>query len=128
VVTPDEIRWEVLAPAADLFKSIRSKIKPEAYEADKAALKQFLCSYFSSDAGKDCDKKSGKSISPVGFRTGKGGKCLKVRWLVPGGGKSGGLRLAIVAYCGPKHVKIAAVWQRKDDPDDSEFSGAVKSA
>lgn len=27
-----------------------------------------------------------------------GGRCLKVRWAVRGGGKSGGFRLAIVAY------------------------------
>lgn len=32
--------------------------------------------------------------------TAKGGKVLKVRWAIPGSGKSGSLRLVVVAYCG----------------------------
>jgi hypothetical protein len=128
MVTPNEIRWEILPAADDLFNSIRKKIKAEAYDAGKVALKQLLCAYFNSESGKNCDKKSGKTIAPVGSRTGKGGKCLKVRWLVPGQGKSGGMRIAVVAYCEAKHVKLAAAWLRKDDPGDHEFADAVKSA
>jgi hypothetical protein len=126
MVRPDEIAWKVLAPAAELFGTIRKQGTPEAYETGKNGLKQLLCDYFNSDSGKDCAKKSGKTISPVGSPTGKGGKCLKVRWLVPGGGKSGGLRIAIVAYCGAKQVKLAGAWLRKEDPSDDEFVAVVK--
>jgi hypothetical protein len=128
LVTHHEIRWEVLKPAGGLFSHIYKQCKPEAYDAGKVALKQLLCAYFNSESGTDCAKKGGSAVAPVGFRTGKGGKCLKVRWLVPGHGKSGGMRIAVVVYCDAKHVKLANAWLRKDDPSDAEFAESVESA
>lgn len=72
-------------------------------------------------------KKQGKSISPIGA-TAAGGKRLKVRWLIPGKGKSGGLRLAVVAYCEERLVKVAGAWVRKDDPSDGEIDKATQGA
>ena len=57
-----------------------------------------------------------------------GGKCIKVRWGLPGQGKSGGLRLAIVVYCERRHVKICGAWKRRSDPSDAEFTEATKGA
>ncbi len=54
------------------------------------SLQKYLCRYFS--AASDCSREQGKSISPMGA-TKSGGKCLKVRWIVTGRGKSGGLRM-----------------------------------
>jgi hypothetical protein len=40
-------------------------------------------------------------------RNSAGGKILKMRWGRPGCGKSGGMRLAIVAYCAKRIVVLA---------------------
>jgi hypothetical protein len=112
MVTPDEITWEVLKAALPEIDKIRKHVTPEAREADKNALRAYLCDYFNSDEGTRCEQKQGKGISPVGFPTGAGGKCLKVRWLIPGQGKSGGLRLAVV----------------EDEPADADFAEAVAKA
>lgn len=55
-----------------------------------------------------------------------GGKILKVRWGLPGMGKSGGLRLAVVAYCESREVVIAGAFLRSDDPDDATFFAAAE--
>ena len=61
----------------------------EEFKATREALKKYLCHYFSNGT---CNT-AGSGISPMGA-TPKGGKILKVRWAMPGCGKSGGLRLA----------------------------------
>jgi hypothetical protein len=124
-VKPSDITWEILDGARAEIDRLRGQMTPEAYEDDKRSLQAYLCNYFNSDDGKDCDAKQGKAISPVGFSTGQGGKCLKVRWAVPGQGKSGGLRLAVVADCEAKRVKLAGAWLRRDDPEDADFAAAV---
>ncbi len=95
---------------------------PEAYGEQKQALKEFLCSYFSATT---CDRQQGNSISPVAA-TGAGGKVLKVRWGLPGQGKSGGLRLVIVAYCDERRVVIAQASLRKDGLSDEQIEASVK--
>ena len=94
---------------------------PEAYAQDKQALKEFLCGYFSSG---DCRNAQGNSISPL-KATPLGGKVLKVRWAYPGCGKSGSLRLIVVAYCEQKRVHIAQAFDRRQDPTDDEIRDAV---
>jgi hypothetical protein len=129
MVTRDDITWEIMKTALPAINKIRGTITEEAYQADKKALQDFLCGYFNSDHGKDCNRKQGESqISPVGHITAKGGKCLKVRWGIPGQGKSGGVRLAVVAYCDDKHVKLAGAWLRRDEPGDGELAGAFEKA
>ena len=123
-VDPASVTWETLGGAAKTIATARAKLSATDCGVDDEALHKFLCGYFGSDAA--CTKKQGKTISPVGFKTGKGGKCLKVRWAYPGCGKSGGLRLAVVAYCDSKRVRIAGAWIRNDDPSDEEFAQAFK--
>jgi hypothetical protein len=121
VVAVEEITWEVLDAARPVLDQVRARMTEDEYLDDRSALRKFLCAYFNS-GDKDCKHKQGRAISPLGFATGAGGKCLKARWGIPGGGKSGGLRLAVVAYCKEKRVRLAGAWVRKSDPDDEDFA------
>lgn len=119
---PQDGKWSIVTTANGL-KEARERIGEENFSASKAALKKYLCEYFST--GNDCAEKQGAGISPVGA-TPKGGKILKVRWGLPGCGKSGGLRLAVVAYCSELRVVIAEAFLRRDDPSDADFETATK--
>lgn len=114
--------WTVLSSAEGVWK-VRKLMNEKVYEQSKEALKLFLCDYFSTGR---CTQKQGKSISPIGA-TPNGGKILKVRWGLPGQGKSGSLRLVVVAYCEERRVVIAEAFLRNTDPNDDDFSSAVKS-
>ena len=121
--TASEIRWEVLPRARTALDQVRESRGAAAYDAEKTALRQYLCGYFNSGT---CRHKQGDQISPMRSTfTASGGKCLKVRWGLPGGGKSGGLRLAVVVYCEQKHVKICGAWLRREDPSDADFDAAT---
>ena len=121
-----EVEWRVLPVAASVFTELRRVMGDEAYERDKLRLQDFLCAYFSVGV---CTDRQGNSIAPMkSTATGQGGKCLKVRWATPGSGKSGGLRLAVVAYCDQKLVKIAGAWHRREDPSDDDFFSAASDA
>lgn len=103
----------------------QSVLGDESYDALKASLKAFVSDYFSTVA--NCDAKQGKSISPVKSGV-DGAKGLKVRFGFPGCGKSGGLRLAILAFCSERLVKIAGAWIRSDDPDDEDIGSAFAAS
>lgn len=118
---PEDGTWIVGKDATDL-KDIRDELGVEEYDKQKLAMKEFLCGYFSTG---DCVSKQGRSVSPLGG-TPKGGKALKVRWGLPGCGKSGGIRLIVVAYCAEKKAVVAYASKRKDDPSEKEFKGAYK--
>jgi hypothetical protein len=53
---------------------------------------------------------------------------LKVRWNRPGQGKSGALRLIVLAFCETRHVHIADAALRSDDPSKEEAASAVAHA
>ena len=118
---PDDGKWQLGGKASRLFE-LRQQMTPEAYEADRLALKQFLCGYFSAG---ECRNAQGSSICPV-KATRRGGKVLKVRWAYPGCGKSGSLRLVVVAYCEEKRVVIAQAFDRREDPNDTDIQDAVE--
>ena len=118
---PEDGKWQV-GEKATLLSALREQMTPEEYEQDKRALKEFLCGYFSSG---DCRNSQGSSISPM-KATPRGGKVLKVRWAYPGCGKSGSLRLVVVAYCDEKRVHIAQAFDRREDPSDSDIQNAVE--
>jgi len=123
-LTRHDGKWELLPNARPCIDQIRATMTPEDYEQDKHALQDFLCNYFNTG---NCDHKQGKSVSPMKSTfTEEGGKCLKVRWGLPGCGKSGGLRLAVVVYCKLRRVKIAGAWLRPSDPSDQDFEDAVR--
>src|SRR5437870_4296027 len=94
-VTPADITWTVTPGALAVLNPLRHGLG-DWYVRTKTSVQQQLADYFSSKP--DCLDKLGASISPVGARK-RGGKCLKVRCPLPGSGKSGGLRLGVVAYC-----------------------------
>lgn len=117
---PQDGTWQ-LGENATLLSELRQRMTPEDYEQDKLALKEFLCGYFSSG---DCRNSQGSSISPM-KATPLGGKVLKVRWAYPGCGKSGSLRLVVVAYCDEKRVYIAQAFDRRENPTDDDIQDAV---
>ena len=94
-VLPAAVTWIVSERCADDIKHIRAALG-DSYLHNRARLREMLCDYFSGDAG--CSAPMGSSISTPGSACGTG-KLLKVRWLLPGSGKSGGLRFAVVAFC-----------------------------
>lgn len=117
---PEDGTWQ-LGEKATLLAELRQRMTPEEYAQDKRALKEFLCGYFSSG---DCRNAQGSSICPM-KATPKGGKVLKIRWAIPGCGKSGSLRLVVVAYCDERRVHIAQAFDRRSDPTDEEMLDAV---
>jgi hypothetical protein len=117
---PADGKWQLGARANLLFE-LREQMTPEEYVRNKEALQEFLCGYFSSG---NCTTSQGDSISPL-KATPLGGKVLKVRWGLPGRGKSGSLRLVVVAYCEERRVHIAQAFARRDDPTDEDIQGAV---
>lgn len=119
---PKDGTWE-LDCEAKVLKGIRNETNPEDYEEDKQALQEFLCGYFS--AHNDCLARQGDSICPMG-KSPRGGRVLKVRWALPGGGKSSSLRLVVVAYCDDKRVVIAEGTMRKNDPSKAWVKQIVK--
>lgn len=120
-----EVTWIVTEAARDDVARIRDTLGEENYSADVRALRRTLCGYF--DAVDGCSSKLGASVVPVGASA-DGGKLIKVRWGVPGCGKSGGLRLAFVAYCDSRRVVLCRAFIRRDDPDDADFESAAKLA
>ena len=117
-----DITWQVSKNVRDIAPSLYKN--KSLYDQDKDNLKEFMCRYFNSTKG--CiDKLS--TIIPMG-KTQKGGKCLKVKWRYLGSGKSGGIRLPVVAYCEHKKVIILDIFIRKDDPTDTEYQESFDSA
>jgi hypothetical protein len=123
MVTPSQITWLLTREASVALADIRSQLGEPGYSAQKAAFKVVLAHYFSTT---NCNQSAG-GISSMGGTT-KGGKAFKMRWAIPGRGKSGGLRLALVAYCPVKKVIIGQAFIRKDDPPDAVFQSAFTAA
>lgn len=119
--SPEDGKWQ-LGEKAGLLQRLRERMPPAMYEAQKLALKRFLCGYFSAG---ECQNAQGSSICPV-MATRKGGKVLKVRWAYPGCGKSGSLRLGVVAYCAQKRVVIANAFDRREDPTDDDLQSSTE--
>ena len=121
VYRPEDGTWEVMRGAQAVLGEVRKQLGEDEYALQKRALQEFLCHYFSTGR---CLGKLGCSISPISGPVPASGKCLKVRWAMPGGGKSGGLRLAVVVYCEQRRVQLAGAWIRRDDPSNADFEEA----
>lgn len=121
MVSPEDVGWVLCKAAQGPAHELRRQLGHEAYAVLTLSLKTFLCDYFTSPEA--CVEKQGKSISPVkcGVKHAKG---LKVRFGYPGCGKSGGLRLAVLAFCEEKRVKVAGAWFRAEDPDAQDLNDA----
>jgi hypothetical protein len=120
-IVRSDIKWNIRRRAVADLSEYRSAIGEQSYLEQRKSLQEWLCMYFNGKVG--CDGKWG-NISPI-CSTSDGGKALKVRWAGPGCGKSGGLRLAIVAYCAAFRVDVAGAWMRKEDPDSEEFADVI---
>lgn len=125
MVTPSEIDWHVIVSSdtRDL-RDLHESQGAAWYAEQKQAIKDYLCGYF--NAQPRCSGGHG-TIAPVGS-AGAGGKAIKMRWLYPGCGKSGGLRLLVVAYCDEQRVAVAGAWRRKEDPNDGDLERAACNA
>lgn len=110
-MNPDELAWSITEEARIQLAAIRHRFHGSTYEASVSSLKRTLCAYF--EAVENCDRKQGSSISPVGS-TADGGKLLKVRWLTPGSGKRGGLRLGFAVWCAERAVRLVSAALRVD--------------
>jgi len=119
--SPGDGKW-ILSPKATELRQLRDRWNDDQYEKQKQAIKNFLCAYFSTHG--DCRNRQGNSIVPI-MATPKGGKVLKMRWAFPGCGKSGGLRLVVVAYCDKRRVVIAEGVARRDSLPSEFISDAV---
>lgn len=119
-VRPTEVTWLVSEHCANDIKHIKVALGV-SYAHNRTKLREMLCDYFSGDAG--CSAPMGSTISTLGSACGTG-KLLKVRWLLPGSGKSGGLRFAVVAFCDIKKVVLCRAWARKADPSSADFEAA----
>ena len=119
-VLPTAVTWILSEECADDIKHIRAALG-DGYIRHRTKLREMLCDYFSGNAG--CSAPGGSSISTLGSACGTG-KLLKVRWLLPGSGKSGGLRFAVVAFCDEMKVVLCRAWVRKDDPSSADFEAA----
>ena len=58
----------------------------------------------------------------------EGGKVLKMRWLRPGEGSSGGYRFAVVVYCDIKKIVLCRAFLRKTEPTTQQFLDAAELA
>jgi hypothetical protein len=116
-----DIDWKIRRRASSHLAEYRDAVGEASYMAQRRSLQEWLCLYFNGRTG--CESKWG-NISPI-CSTKDGGKALKVRWAGPACGKSGGLRLAIVAYCNIRRVDVAGAWMRKEDPDSDEFADVI---
>jgi hypothetical protein len=119
-VLPAAVTWFLTRQCRDDIKHVRS-ILGEDYARNVAKLREMLCDYFSGDTGYSAPM--GFSISTLGSAC-RTDKLLKVRWMRPGSGKSGGLRFAIVAFCDSMKVVLCRAWVRRDDPSSADFETA----
>lgn len=110
MVAPGDIRWRLSSEASKRATRLRDKIGEDSYADSKGALKEFLCGYFAAEG--ECSRKQGASVSPLGAG-GAGRKRLKVRWVLPGGGKSGGLRIIADVDCANRDVLLQVIEIRK---------------
>lgn len=115
-----DIKWTVLPTALEGIRQYK-RVVGGKYDEYKRDLQEYLCGYFNSTA--NCAT-STRSIKPLGGE-GSSGKILKVRWMYPQAGKSGGIRIAFVVHCDTRRVYLANLDFRKNAPDNDFFSDAV---
>lgn len=106
----DPSLWTVVVHvrAQPVLSGLRETHGGDWYEAQKRAFKAQVCGFIDSTEGR-LDTRQGDSFCPV-----PGG--IKMRWLVPGSGKSGGLRLGITIDQNLRRIEIRYAEIRKNDP------------
>lgn len=118
-IQPSDITWLVKASAQSSVSEYRERVGTQ-YRNLLRSFKESICLYINSHG--ECASK-GLNISPMGG-TANGAKAFKMRWMYPGCGKSGGLRLAILMWCSERKIIVAGMWERREDPSPNEFAHA----
>jgi hypothetical protein len=119
-VAQHDIIWELSARMSrEVHVLYESPLSKADYRQQTERLRAHLCKYFSSG---NCTSQA-LNVSVLGAGD-DGAKRLKVRWALPGGGKSGGLRIAASVWCERQKVRLHAMFRRSTDPSHSEFSCA----
>lgn len=108
-VTPEQITWSIVPEARGQIKALPPEVHAH-YGEMLTTFKETVCNFINTT--QDCDGKA-LGVSPLGGY-GKGGKYLKVRVALFGRGKSGSLRVLVVACCEVKEVVALAADMRKD--------------
>lgn len=121
MLTVGEIRW-IVHPSAGARVARLRRVFGDTYTAQRNTLRTTLCDYFNRTPG--CLERSGAMIYPIGGAPANA-KALKVRWGVPGRGRSGGLRFLFAAYCDERRVVLCGVWNRSEDPSNDELMSAL---
>ena len=117
-----DITWLVKASAQSSVSEYRDRVGAQ-YSSLLRSFQECICLYINSNG--ECTAK-GLNISPMGG-TPNGAKAFKIRWMYPGCGKSGGLRLAILMWCNERKVIVAGMWERREDPSADEFARAFSA-
>ena len=121
---PPDITWKVAESAKGITK-LHKRLGSDQYDEIKLGIQVFLCSYFSEE---DCDTRQGDSICPIGGHGIENAHVLKIRFRLPGKGKSHALRLVVITYCDDHNVVVAESYHRKDDPKTSTMIKAARRA
>jgi hypothetical protein len=123
-VTPNSTSWSIIYAETSVLADVHRRLGDPLYQEQKLGIKELFCGYV--EAHPSCDSKLGKSISPMA-RTKKGYKVFKFRWALPGSGKSGGLRLILVANCEARQITVASAYDRRSgQSDDDSLKAAEK--
>ncbi len=112
-----DITWLVKPSAQGSVSEYRQRVG-QHYRGLLRSFQDSICFYINSHG--ECTAK-GVNISPMGG-TPNGAKIFKMRWMYPGCGKSGGLRLAVLMWCNERKVVVAGLWERREDPSPNEFA------
>ncbi len=118
-IDPGSVRWSIGSAARKPNAHLRQTLGKPAYGSIRDGIRRFICDYIA--ARPDCDGAQGRSIVPLGGGRGTF-KRLKMRWHLPGRGKSGGLRIGLSMNCRERHVVISAIRHRRSDPGAEDFA------
>jgi len=120
----EHLNWVVTPRVRPLLEKIFKDDDPTLVRFPDR-LSAILCPYYDATKGL---QKQGKSINPIGNGGVPGGKGFKVRFQLPGKGKSGGLRLGVLAICSRMTVFVAFAEVREEEPPIAEFEEAFREA
>lgn len=121
---PEDLTWEITPSARKTAAKLRAEMTAEEYQNSKRGLQCLICGYLALG---DLSQRMGSTICPIGGG-GNGEHWFKVRWSLPGRGKSRSLRLAIAVSMSDRIVRIAFIARRGEDPKIEEITAALEEA
>jgi hypothetical protein len=120
-IDPDRFRWQASSAAKD---ALTRALGTGDLSAFRKSLGKLLCqAYYPTTQGRS----KALGVNPIACKVPKG-RGFKVRWNYPGCGKSGGLRLGILALCESARIIIACAIRRNEDPSEDQLEKAFSDA